>query len=285
MKMEKNNRPVRKPDWLKIKINSEHKEVSKLLRDNKLVTVCEEASCPNRMECFSKKTATFMILGSVCTRNCRYCDVESGVPTEVVDDSENIVKAIDTLGLKYVVVTSVTRDDLADGGASQFVTTIEKVKAKDCQIEVLIPDFQGNIDALKAVIAAKPDVLNHNIEATRDIFPIVRPKGDYQESLELLKRIKEIDPSMTSKSGFMVGIGETFDEVVETLKDLRNSGVDIVTIGQYLQPSKENIEVSEYVTPKTFSEYAKIGLELGFKNVYSGPFVRSSYNAEEVYKN
>jgi lipoic acid synthetase len=226
-----------------------------------------------------------MILGSVCTRNCRYCDVESGVPTEVVDDSENIVKAIDTLGLKYVVVTSVTRDDLADGGASQFVTTIEKVKAKDCQIEVLIPDFQGNIDALKAVIAAKPDVLNHNIEATRDIFPIVRPKGDYQESLELLKRIKEIDPTMTSKYGFMVGIGETFDEVVETLKDLRNSGVDIVTIGQYLQPSKENIEVSEYVTPKTFSEYAKIGLELGFKNVYSGPFVRSSYNAEEVYKN
>jgi len=274
---------MRKPEWLKIKINSDHIGVSRLLRENKLVTVCEEASCPNRMECFSKKTATFMILGDVCTRNCRYCDVISGTPENIVDDSDNIVRAIDTLGLKYVVVTSVTRDDLADGGASQFVKTIKKVKDKGCKIEVLIPDLQNNFEALKTIVDALPDVLNHNIEAAKDIFPIVRPKGDYLDSLEVLKEVKKINPDMTTKSGFMVGFGETFDEVVETLKDLRNANVDIVTIGQYLQPSKENIEVSEYVTPKMFSKYAKIGLELGFKNVYSGPFVRSSYNAEEVY--
>ncbi len=276
---------MRKPEWLKIKINSDHIGVSRLLRENNLVTVCEEASCPNRMECFSKKTATFMILGDVCTRNCRYCDIISGTPEDVVDDSENIVRAIDTLGLKYVVVTSVTRDDLPDGGASQFVKTIKKVKDKGCKIEVLIPDLQNNFEALKTIVDALPDVLNHNIEATKDIFPIVRPKGDYFESLKVLKEVKKINPEMTTKSGFMVGLGETFAEVVETLKDLRDANVDIVTIGQYLQPSKENIEVSEYVTPKTFSEYAKIGLELGFKNVYSGPFVRSSYNAEEVYNN
>lgn len=276
-------RPERKPEWLKIKINSEHKEVSKLLRENKLFTVCEEASCPNRMECFSKKTATFMILGSVCTRNCRYCDVETGIPGNVEDDSNNIVKTIETLGLKYVVVTSVTRDDLPDGGASQFVTTINKVKEKDCQIEVLIPDLQNNYEALKTIVDAQPDVLNHNIEATKNIFPIVRPKGDYEGSLEVLKKVKELDPTMTSKSGFMVGLGESFEDVLETLRDLRNVGVDIVTIGQYLQPSKDNIEVKEYVTPQTFRDYAKYGLELGFKNVYSGPFVRSSYNAEEVY--
>ncbi len=276
---------MRKPDWLKIKINSEHKGVSKLLRENKLVTVCEEASCPNRMECFSKKTATFMILGSVCTRNCRYCDVEAGVPGAVVDDSENIVKAIDTLGLKYVVVTSVTRDDLSDGGASQFVKTIEKVKAKDCQIEVLIPDLENNYVALKSIVDADPDVLNHNIEATKNLFPIVRPKGDYEGSLEVLKKVKEINPNMTTKSGFMVGLGESFEDVLETLRDLHDAGVDIVTIGQYLQPAKENIEVAEYVTPEVFRDYAKYGLDLGFKNVYSGPFVRSSYNAEEVYKN
>lgn len=282
--MTKEKQTVRKPDWLKIKINSEHRSVSKLLRENELVTVCEEASCPNRMECFSKKTATFMILGSICTRNCRYCDVEAGVPGAVIDDSENIVKAIDTLGLKYVVVTSVTRDDLEDGGASQFVKTIEKVKAKDCQIEVLIPDLQNNYVALKSIVDANPDVLNHNIEATKLQFPIVRPKGDYQGSLDVLKKVKEFNPDMVTKSGFMVGLGETKEEVFETLRDLREAGVDIVTIGQYLQPSKDNIEVSEYVTPKRFSEYAKYGMELGFQNVYSGPFVRSSYNAEEVYK-
>ncbi len=276
-----------KPEWLKIKINSKHQEVSKLLREHNLITVCEEANCPNKMECFAKKTATFMILGDVCTRNCRYCNVSSGQPDKmVVDDSENISKTIDLLKLKYAVVTSVTRDDLKDGGASYFVKIIELVKEKgNCKIEVLIPDFQGDLVALKMVVVANPDVLNHNIEATRNIFPIVRPKGSYDDSLNLLKRVKELNPKMITKSGFMVGLGETFDQVVQTLKDLRNVGVDIVTIGQYLQPSKENIEVREFINPKTFREYTKIGLELGFKNVYSGPFVRSSYNAEEIYKN
>ncbi len=201
----------RKPDWLKIKISTEHKEVSKLLRKNNLHTVCEEAFCPNRMECFSKKTATFMILGDVCTRNCRYCNVTAGVPKPVVDDSDNIVKTINKLGLKYVVVTSVTRDDLEDGGASQFVVSIEKIKENNCKVEVLIPDFQGNIDALRKVVLANPDVLNHNIEAAKNIFPNVRPKGDYLESLELIKKVKEIDANMTTKSGFMVGLGESFD--------------------------------------------------------------------------
>ncbi|XMB86465.1 lipoyl synthase [Mycoplasmatota bacterium WC44] len=273
----------RKPEWLKIKVNNKHQKVSKLLRENKLHTVCEEAFCPNRMECFSKKTATFMILGDICTRNCRYCNVTSGLPGAVLDDSDNIVKTIEKLGLNYVVVTSVTRDDLEDGGAFQFVKSIDKIKAMDCKVEVLIPDFQGNIDALRKVVEAKPNVLNHNIEATKNIFPNVRPKGDYFESLELIKRVKEIDPNMTSKSGFMVGLGESFDDVVETLKDLRSVDCDIVTIGQYLQPSKDNIEVSDYITIERFDEYQKIGRELGFKNVYSGPFVRSSYNAEEIY--
>ncbi|QVK21311.1 lipoyl synthase [Mycoplasmatota bacterium] len=274
----------RKPEWLKIKVNAEHKDVSKLLRKNNLHTVCEEAFCPNRMECFAKKTATFMILGDVCTRNCRYCNVTSGNPKPVVDDSENILETINKLGLKYVVVTSVTRDDLKDGGASQFVKVIEKVKDKDCKIEVLIPDFLGDLSALKKVVMSKPDVLNHNIETTKNIFSSVRPKGDYNQSLELIKRVKEIDPNMTTKSGFMVGLGESYEDVVETLKDLRSVNCDIVTIGQYLQPSKDNIEVAEYIHIDKFEEFKKIGLELGFKNVYSGPFVRSSYNAEEIYE-
>jgi lipoic acid synthetase len=280
---EVKERPKRKPEWLRIKVNTEHRSVSKLLREKNLFTVCEEASCPNRMECFSRKTATFMILGSICTRSCKYCDVQTGVPEDLVDDSDNIIDTIEALDLKYVVVTSVDRDDLEDGGASQFVKTIEKVKAKDCQIEVLIPDFEGKYDPLKAVVDAKPDVLNHNIEAARSIFDDVCPDSDYEVSLELLKRVKEIDPDMITKSGLIVGMGETKEDVFETLRDLRDCGVDIVTIGQYLQPSKQNIEVDRYVDPKEFSEYAKYGLELGFKNVYSGPFVRSSYNAEEVY--
>ncbi len=280
MKVDKT---TRKPDWLKIKVTSEHREVSKLLKEKNLFTVCEEASCPNRMECFSRKTATFMILGSICTRSCTYCDVQTGVPEDVVDDSDNIIQTIEALDLKYVVVTSVDRDDLDDGGASQFVKTIEKVKAKGCQIEVLIPDFQGQEAPLKSVVDAKPDVLNHNIEATRSIFNDVCPEGDYELSINLLKRVKDMDPEMTTKSGLIVGMGETKEDVFATLRDLREVGVDIVTIGQYLQPSKENIDVVEYIEPKRFAEYANYGLELGFKNVYSGPFVRSSYNAEEVY--
>lgn len=280
--MEKN---LRKPDWLKIKLDHKSNSISELLRKHNLRTVCEEASCPNRNECFSHKTATFMILGDICTRNCRYCDVTSGKPEGLIDDSDDIVRAIDTMDLKYVVVTSVDRDDLPDGGASQFVKTIHKVHERGAEIEVLTPDFEMNMDALKAVVEAKPDVLNHNIEATKNIFPRVRPIGDYNESLRFLKTAKEMDPSLTTKSGLIVGMGETFEDVIETLKDLRAADVDIVTIGQYLRPTSKQIPVERYVTPEEFDEYAKIGLEMGFKNVFSGPYVRSSYHAKEVFKN
>jgi lipoyl synthase len=273
----------RKPEWLKIKIDHRSQQITNLLREKRLVTVCEEAKCPNRNECFSNKTATFMILGHICTRNCRYCDVTSGRPdANVVDDSDQIVEAIDVMGLNYVVVTSVDRDDLPDGGAFQFVKTIEKVKAKGAQIEVLTPDFQFDWAAVKKVVDAKPDVYNHNIEAPKRIFKRVRPIGSYEKSLALLQQVKGFDPEMTTKSGLIVGMGETKEEVFETLRDLRAADVDIVTIGQYLRPTKKQIEMVRYVHPDEFKEYTEYGLSLGFKEVYAGPFVRSSYHAAEV---
>ena len=273
----------RKPEWLKIKIDHRSQQITNLLREKRLVTVCEEAKCPNRNECFSNKTATFMILGHICTRNCRYCDVTSGRPeANVVDDSDQIVEAIDVMGLNYVVVTSVDRDDLPDGGAFQFVKTIEKVKAKGAQIEVLTPDFQFDWAAVKKVVDAKPDVYNHNIEAPKRVFKRVRPIGSYEKSLALLQQVKGFDPEMTTKSGLIVGMGETKEEVFETLRDLRAVDVDIVTIGQYLRPTKKQIEMVRYVHPDEFKEYTEYGLSLGFKEVYAGPFVRSSYHAAEV---
>ena len=273
----------RKPEWLKIKIDHRSQQITNLLREKRLVTVCEEAKCPNRNECFSNKTATFMILGHICTRNCRYCDVTSGRPeANVVDDSEQIVEAIDVMGLNYVVVTSVDRDDLPDGGAFQFVKTIEKVKAKGAQIEVLTPDFQFDWAAVKKVVDAKPDVYNHNIEAPKRVFKRVRPIGSYEKSLALLQQVKGFDPEMTTKSGLIVGMGETKEEVFETLRDLRAADVDIDTIGQYLRPTKKQIEMVRYVHPDEFKEYTEYGLSLGFKEVYAGPFVRSSYHAAEV---
>jgi len=273
----------RKPEWLKIKIDHRSQQITNLLREKRLVTVCEEAKCPNRNECFSNKTATFMILGHICTRNCRYCDVTSGRPdANVVDDSDQIVEAIDVMGLNYVVVTSVDRDDLPDGGAFQFVKTIEKVKAKGAQIEVLTPDFKFDWAAVKKVVDAKPDVYNHNIEAPKRVFKRVRPIGSYEKSLALLQQVKGFDPEMTTKSGLIVGMGETKEEVFETLRDLRAADVDIVTIGQYLRPTKKQIEMVRYVHPDEFKEYTEYGLSLGFKEVYAGPFVRSSYHAAEV---
>ena len=273
----------RKPEWLKIKIDHRSQQITNLLREKRLETVCEEAKCPNRNECLSNKTATFMILGHICTRNCRYCDVTSGRPeANVVDDSDQIVEAIDVMGLNYVVVTSVDRDDLPDGGAFQFVKTIEKVKAKGAQIEVLTPDFQFDWAAVKKVVDAKPDVYNHNIEAPKRVFKRVRPIGSYEKSLALLQQVKGFDPEMTTKSGLIVGMGETKEEVFETLRDLRAADVDIVTIGQYLRPTKKQIEMVRYVHPDEFKEYTEYGLSLGFKEVYAGPFVRSSYHAAEV---
>lgn len=279
----------RKPDWLKIKISSSSQlnNVVDMIRKLNLHTVCEEANCPNLMECFSKKTATFMILGRECTRNCTFCVVSKNAPT-TVDSQEpfHVAQAVTQLGLKYVVITSVTRDDLPDGGADHFAKVIEAVKKASAStaIEVLIPDFQGNRDALYQVVKAKPKVINHNIETIKRLYPEVRPMANYDRTLELLKRVKEMDPNIYSKSGFMVGLGETQEEVIELLYDLREFGCEIVTIGQYLAPSKKHHPVIEYVTPEIFSIYKKKAEEMGFKYVASSPLVRSSYHAGEAFE-
>jgi lipoyl synthase len=279
----------RHPDWLKVGIpgGENFVKMKTLLRSAKLHTICEEAKCPNIAECFGCGTAVFLILGNVCTRNCRYCNVSHGVPG-VLNPSEpdDVAESVKKLDLKYVVITSVTRDDLSDGGASVFAETIHKVKSLNinCMVEVLIPDFKGNISALKTVICSKPDVVNHNIEVVKKLFPQIRPEGDYKISLNLLSNIKKIKADIKSKSGFMVGLGETSDQIINTMKDLRSSDVDFLTIGQYLQPTKNHAEIKKYYTPEEFKEFKKIGLDLGFKHVESGPLVRSSYHAADVFK-
>ncbi|GAB6073263.1 lipoyl synthase [Venenivibrio stagnispumantis] len=262
-------------------------KIKKLLRHLNLNTVCEEASCPNIGECFSKKTATFMIMGDICTRNCPYCNVSHGKPMPLDEkEPENIAKAVNILGLKYVVITSVDRDDLKDGGASHFAKVIQKTKEynQDVKIEVLIPDFKGSIEALKIVIDAKPDVINHNIETVLSLYKKVRPQGNYQRSLELLKNIKDINDTIITKSGLMVGLGEEKEEIIQVMQDLRNVNCDILTIGQYLQPSKNHLPVSRYLSDEEFEEFRYIGEKLGFKEIYSGKLVRSSYHAGEIYK-
>ncbi|HYE10948.1 MAG TPA: lipoyl synthase [Patescibacteria group bacterium] len=280
----------RKPDWLKIKISSSsdmHNVINMLKRLN-LHTVCEEANCPNLMECFSKKTATFMILGRECTRNCTFCTVSKNTPMTVdIQEPLHVAEAVKQLELKHVVITSVTRDDLFDGGAGHFVKVIEAVKKTSAStaIEVLIPDFKGDSDALNQVVKAKPKVINHNIETIKRLYPEVRPMANYDRTLELLKRIKELDFGMYSKSGFMVGLGETQEEVMNLLSDLREVECDIVTIGQYLAPSKNHHPVIEYVAPEVFEIYKKRAEEMGFKYVASSPLVRSSYHAGQAFEN
>ena len=279
----------RKPAWLKIKISSNaglHSTVD-MMRKLNLHTVCEEAKCPNLMECFSKKTATFMILGRECTRNCTFCTVSKNEPSNVdAQEPLHVAEAVKKLALKHVVITSVTRDDLPDGGAGHFVAVIEAVRevSPGTDIEVLIPDFQGNRDALYEVVKSKPKVINHNIETVIRLYPEVRPMANYHRTLELLKRVKEMDGNIYSKSGFMVGLGETEEEVIDLLHNLREVGCDIVTIGQYLAPSKEHHPVVEYVTPETFAFYKNKAEEMGFTFVASSPFVRSSYNAGEAFE-
>ncbi|MBN2604028.1 MAG: lipoyl synthase [Candidatus Thermoplasmatota archaeon] len=278
----------RHPDWLKVKIGSgpNYSKMKSLLRNAKLHTICEEARCPNIAECFNRGTAVFLILGDICTRNCRYCNVSHGKPETVnLNEPEEVAKSVKTLGLSYVVVTSVTRDDMADGGALNFYNTIREIKKTNpnCRVEALIPDFKGDEPSLKIVLEAKPDVLNHNIEVVEKLFPKIRPEGNYQLSLNLLKKIKKYAPSVKSKSGFMVGLGETKEQIISTMKDLRNSEVEILTVGQYLQPSKKHAEIKKYYNPEEFNEFKKIGLKLGFNSVVSGPLVRSSYHAEEVF--
>ncbi|HUV03758.1 MAG TPA: lipoyl synthase [Armatimonadota bacterium] len=277
----------RLPEWLTVKApkRGAYEEMAGYLESLGLHTVCQSASCPNIGECFSRRTATFMILGDTCTRSCGFCGVRHGEPLAVdPDEPRRVAQAAAQLGLKYVVVTSVSRDDLSDGGASQFAETIRQIRAHmpDAGVEVLVPDFGGDADALKAVLDAGPFVLNHNVETVPRLYGTVRPAADYGRSLRLLETAKQIEPSIYTKSGFMVGLGESKEEVEEVLRDLRSAGCDIVTIGQYLRPSKANLPVVEYVLPARFDEYKVTGDALGFRYVASGPFVRSSYHAEDI---
>jgi lipoic acid synthetase len=278
-----------KPAWLRRRLPSgpEHEQVRALIRQGRLHTVCQEAKCPNQFECFSARTATFLILGATCTRNCRFCNIETG-PVSVPDPEEptRVAAAAARMKLHYVVVTSVTRDDLPDGGAGIFVDTIRAIRKTiaGVLIEVLIPDFQGEGDALKKVVAARPDVLNHNIETVPRLYPTVRPEADYRRSLRLLQSANRLDPTLTVKSGIMLGLGETADEIRKALADLRSSACRVVTIGQYLQPTEKHLPVKRFVPPQEFDQWRREALALGFAEVASGPFVRSSYHARELYQ-
>jgi lipoic acid synthetase len=276
----------RKPEWLKVRltVGENYEELKRMMRSKTLHTVCEEARCPNIFECWSNRTATFMILGDICTRACRFCAVKTGLPTELDwAEPERVAEAVEQMGVRHAVVTSVARDDLADGGAAIFAATIKAIRKRNpfTSVEVLIPDFLGNWDALKVVMDAKPDILNHNIETVRRLSDRVRSKAKYDRSLELLKRAKEMQPQIPTKSSIMVGVGETFEEVIEAMRDLRAHNVDIVTIGQYLQPTKKHLKVQRYYTPEEFERFKEEGLKMGFSHVESGPLVRSSYHAHE----
>lgn len=277
---------MRLPEWIKTVASDLHK-VKRVLRNHKLSTVCEEARCPNKGICFSKPTATFMILGDVCTRNCGFCSVKNGHPIGLdKDEPERVAEAAYEMDLRYVVITSVTRDDLEDGGASQFAKTIYALRRKmnGVKIEVLTPDFKGDVAALKTVLEAGPDVFNHNIETVKRLYPRVRPQADYYRSLNVLLTAKRIAPHIKTKSGFMLGLGEKMEEIIELINDLRGVGCDFLTIGQYLRPSKKNLPVVEYIKPEVFEEIRGIAIGLGFEFVASGPLIRSSMNAEEMYR-
>ncbi len=280
-------RHPRKPEWLRVRFPSgeRYAEIKTLMRERRLHTVCEEARCPNVGECFNAGTATFMILGDVCTRACGFCAVTSGRPEGAPDPLEplRLAQAVETLGLDYAVITSVQRDDLADGGAGSFAGCIRAIRRRTpgCQVEVLVPDFDGNWEALRVVVEARPDVLNHNIESVPRLYRRVRPKGRYERSLDLIRRVKQLEPEMTTKSGIMVGLGETVAELEQVMADLRAHGCDLLTIGQYLRPSRKHLPVERYYHPDEFERLAEVGRELGFVHVEAGPLVRSSYHAGE----
>ena len=272
-----------KPEWLKVQIPSgeNYKELMGLIHNNNIHTICESAKCPNIAECFSKRTATFLILGDICTRNCLYCNVTHGKPEKVDPfESKKIAEAVRKMGLKYVVITSVTRDDLADGGAITFIRTIKEIRklSPDLKVELLTPDFR---DQIKNILEVNPDVFGHNIETVKRLFPKVRSQSDYIRSLVFLRQIKEYNPRQLTKSGIMVGLGESKEEIIETLEDLKKAKVDIITIGQYLQPRVDLAEVKKYYTPEEFKEFETIGKNMGFK-IFSAPLVRSSYHADEL---
>jgi len=277
---------LRKPNWIRAKspFNPNVKKLKAVLREQKLHTVCEEAACPNLGECFGNGTATFMIMGDICTRRCPFCDVGHGRPNPLDENEpQHLAETIQAMGLSYVVITSVDRDDLRDGGAEHFVECVQKTRAlnPDIEIEILVPDFRGRMDvALEIIHRSPPDVFNHNLETIPRLYKKCRPGSDYQWSLDLLKRFKQSHPDVKTKSGLMLGLGEELDEVIEEMKDMRAHDVDMLTLGQYLQPSKHHLAVERYVTPEEFDELYKVGMELGFKHVASGPMVRSSYHAD-----
>ena len=276
------------PEWLKVKMpsGSKYENLKKLMGDQMLHTVCEEARCPNIGDCWERETATYMILGDTCTRACTYCAVKTGSPTGLdLEEPIRLAKTVQTLGLRYAVITSVNRDDLPDGGAFIFGQCIRQIKklSPSCKVEVLTPDFEDNWDSLKTVLDSEPDTFNHNIETVRRIFPKVRAKGNYELSIELLHKAKEIQANLITKSGIMVGLGETKEEIIRTMKDLRAVDCNLLTIGQYLRPSTKHTPILKWYTPKEFKELEEIGLSLGFSHVASGPLVRSSYHADEQH--
>lgn len=276
----------RKPDWLRVPYNpSEVAEVSALLSDAKLNTVCKEANCPNLGECYSKRTATFMIMGRDCTRNCRFCNVTPGRPEPLdPEEPQHVAEVVKKLGLKHAVITQVTRDDLKDGGAAHMADTVRAIRAMNPEvtIEVLISDLQGSEEDLKTVLDAKPDVMNHNVEMVQDLYAQIRPQATYRRSLDVLKNSKRIAPDILTKTGFMVGLGETDEQIDTLMDDIRETGCDILTISQYLQPSPEHTKLMRYVTPEGFAAYKEKALAKGFLYVASAPLVRSSYRAAEA---
>lgn len=279
----------KKPEWLRIRYrkNEQTEKVISILNRLSLHTVCQEAMCPNLCECFGKKTATFMILGKNCTRNCTFCNVQKGEPDPIdVHEPDHLVQAVQELDLTYVVITSVTRDDLSDGGAAQFIQVIKKLKegSHEIMVEVLIPDFAGNQEALTAIVKSGPDVLNHNVETVPRLYPEVRPMADYRRSIAVLKTTKQVAPEMLTKSGMMVGLGEKEEEVLEVFRDLREVDCSMLTIGQYLAPSRLHHPIVEYIHPDKFEFYEKKAYQMGFKGVASAPLVRSSHKARELYR-
>ncbi|MEH7384797.1 lipoyl synthase [Bacillus sp. JJ1521] len=285
--MSKKEEYLRKPEWLKIKLNTNesYTGLKKMMREKQLHTVCEEAKCPNIHECWAvRKTATFMILGDTCTRACRFCAVKTGLPNELDwAEPERVADSVATMGLKHVVITMVARDDLKDGGAAVFAETVRAIRRKSpfTSVEVLPSDMGGAYDNLKTLMDAKPDILNHNIETVRRLSDRVRARAKYERSLEFLRRAKEMNPDIPTKSSIMIGLGETKEEIIETMDDLRANNVDIMTIGQYLQPSKKHLKVQKYYHPDEFAELKEIALSKGFSHCESGPLVRSSYHADE----
>jgi lipoic acid synthetase len=285
--MAKQEEYLRKPEWLKINLNTNknYTGLKKMMREKRLHTVCEEAKCPNIHECWAvRRTATFMILGDVCTRGCRFCAVKTGLPNELDwQEPERVAESVEQMDLRHVVVTAVARDDLNDGGAAVFAETVRAIRRRNprCTVEVLPSDMKGDYDSLKTLMDAKPDIFNHNIETVRRLTKRVRAKATYDRSLELLKRVKEMSPNTPTKSSIMIGLGETKEEIMEAMDDLLAHDVDIMTIGQYLQPTKKHLKVVKYWHPDEFAELKEIALEKGFRHCESGPLVRSSYHADE----